>query len=100
MYEASILGIPSIIICQNREQVLEANFLAKKCAVVNLGIYSKVSLNRFKTILANLITNYRKRSLLNRRAKDMVNKNGVNLVTRAILGIYKQRKLGLVAKKR
>lgn len=88
LYEACVLGIPSIVICKNQEQDTESRFFFRNKGIINLGIFHNLNKNRTSKVILELISDYQKRKLLSKKAKQLMSPGGSDRVARIILKEY------------
>ena len=86
MYEACALGVPSVIICQNKGQRQEAAIFAEQHAMLNLGSAADISDNIIINAIEKVCYDIDLRKKLSKNAKKMVPRTGVQRVTTEILG--------------
>ncbi len=85
MYEACVLGVPSIIICQNQEQFEEADFFSKKEAVINLGVFNKLRSEKLKNKVVKLLESQNLRKRLSANAKRLISFQGAERIAKILL---------------
>ncbi len=85
MYEACLLGIPSIVICQNQEQNREAGFFEKKRAVINLGVYNKLDNKKTGNTILFLLNNLNLRKQMSKTGKKLINPDGAERIVKIVL---------------
>ncbi|MCX5713485.1 MAG: hypothetical protein NT033_01460, partial [Candidatus Omnitrophica bacterium] len=84
MYEACALGIPSIIISQNKDQEKEAKFLEKSGAVFNLGPHQYLTEKSFLDLFSLALEDFEVRKKLSIKCKKLIDPFGVNRVVKKI----------------
>lgn len=84
MYEASAIGVPSLIICQNRAQMKEADFFHKQGALINLGLSNTLSKTFFLQQLNDIATNALSRKKLSTIARKSIDPYGIRRITKTI----------------
>lgn len=92
MYEACSLGIPAIIICQNQEQNIEAEFCGKKGAIINFGIFNKLDDEKLKNTIFQLLEDLNLRKKLSTDAQRLINPYGTKRIASLILKELNKRK--------
>ena len=85
MFEAAAVGLPVLVISQNESQVRNAEHLASRHAVVNAGLFSKVSTQNLASTLSRWQASRDARLALSKHARDAVDGKGVQLICARIL---------------
>lgn len=78
MYEACILGTPTITICQNQNK--ESEFFAQNNAVINLRIFNNINKNTIPKAILELISDYKRRKQLSKNAKQLMPLKGTSRI--------------------
>jgi len=84
MYELAYLGIPSIIICQNRHQNEFASTLHKKEAIVNMGLVDCVSGSDILNTVTQLAEDIERRKKMRSISERLVDGKGLSRLTNKI----------------
>jgi spore coat polysaccharide biosynthesis predicted glycosyltransferase SpsG len=78
MYEACVLGVPTLVLCQNEPQHQEAEILAGGGAVINLGMHSQVNDERIVSAIKIMLGDTAQRQRLSVTARRLVPSNGTS----------------------
>lgn len=84
MHEAGVMGIPSIIICHNSEQDIEARAFQKQRMAINLGLHYEVSDETIIGVLNGLIMDRKIRQRLSNNSRKHIDAFGVNRIVKII----------------
>ncbi|MFC1571747.1 glycosyltransferase [Candidatus Margulisiibacteriota bacterium] len=87
MHEAAVLGIPSIVICHNQEQNIEAEAFHNHGIVYNLGLCNSFSAKKLASVLGKLLNSLSKRKQLFNNARKFIDPYG----TQRIVSIIKEK---------
>lgn len=85
LYETCALGIPAVVLCQNREQLQEARLFERRGAILNPGLGVSVSDETLKDCIERIFTNCTLRQELSRNALKMVPRDAANSIVRQLL---------------
>jgi spore coat polysaccharide biosynthesis predicted glycosyltransferase SpsG len=85
LYEACCLGIPSLVIAQNKQQEKEARILDTAGAVVNLGVYTGVSDETLTRALEELLDNPPLRERMFQKGRKLIAPNGASRIASKLL---------------
>lgn len=94
LYELAATGTPSIILCQAENQFINAGELDGK-TLISLGMGGRASVNKIKSTVDSLISNYELRRRFSRNGKRLVDCKGPERVSKIILVELRNRKLEL-----
>ena len=84
MYELFYLGIPSVIISQNRHQYEFAEELEKKGAVKSVGLSKDVEKSTIRKIVKDVCNSYEWRMMMSENAKNIIDGKGIDRITAKI----------------
>ena len=84
MYELCYLGIPSVIISQNRHQYEFAEELEKKGAVKSVGLSKDVEKSTIRKIVKDVCNSYEWRMMMSENAKNIIDGKGIDRITAKI----------------
>jgi len=91
LYEACSLGVPSIVISQNKSQEKESKICHAARAVVNLGVNEAVSDNKIFSILQQVIEDGSLREDMAREGPKIVSPYGAMRIVTKLLSYAKER---------
>ena len=83
-YELSALGVPSIIISNNKQQAFYSEDFSNYGSSIHLGDISVVSEKYIRENCVNLMQNYKLRLNMSEKGKRLVDSNGLNRIWKAI----------------
>lgn len=85
-YELTALGVPSIIISNNKQQAVYSEDFSSYGSSIHLGDISIVSEKNIRESCVNLMRNYKLRLNMSEKGKRLVDGNGLNKIWKAIFG--------------
>jgi len=88
-YELSALGVPSIIISNNKKQALYSDIFSSYGSSIHLGDISAVNEKNIKDSCVNLMQGYKLRLNMSIKGRRLVDSNGLNRIWKAILNYKK-----------
>ncbi len=94
LYELAATGAPAVILCQARNQLINARELHKK-TVLNLGMGDEVSRGVIKDSVKNMLHNYTMRIKFSNAGTRLVDCKGPSRVAKIIMAESKTRKIEL-----
>lgn len=85
LYELATTGTPTITLIQADNQVLVAEAMEEKGAIINLGFGDQISIKKIITKVQNLINDYDRRVSMSQAGQKIVDGKGVIRVKKEIL---------------
>lgn len=85
LYEACSLGIPSVVICQNKSQDVEAAICDAAGAVINLGSNEAVSDDKILFTVQQIIKDVSLRENMGRKGKEIIPSDGTMRIASKLL---------------
>lgn len=89
LYETCSVGLPSIVICQNEQQEIEAKLFGKEHAVICLGISKNISDDEIHEAISLLIKDFALRLNLSKTAKSLIPRDGTSKMVRDVIKLYR-----------
>jgi spore coat polysaccharide biosynthesis predicted glycosyltransferase SpsG len=93
LYELSVFGVPSIIICHHETHNRIANRFSEVGAAINLGVGSDVSEQVIADTLKGLLGDRERRALLSRNARSILDGRGSERVSDIIMKAIEGRQI-------
>ena len=83
-YELASLGVPSIIISNNKQQAFYCDFFSSFKASIHLGYYNDISEKFIRDKCLELMQKYELRVTMSNSGKKLIDGNGINRIWKAI----------------
>ena len=93
LYEACASGVPSVVICQNEEQLSEAEAAHAAGAVISLGMSAKVPDEKILSTVLRLSADVPLRQKMARRGKSLVAPDGAARLAARLLSSLRKREV-------
>ena len=77
MFEALCLGVPTVVIAENKAQSKNARKMEKKGAVVYLGVGNKISVKKIMRKVTSLVDDFDHRDKLSNAGKETIDGKGI-----------------------
>jgi len=85
LYEACCLGVPALVIAQNKQQEKEARIFDTAGAVVNLGVHTGVSDETLTRALEELLENPPLREKMSQKGRKLIAPDGTSRIATKLL---------------
>jgi UDP-2,4-diacetamido-2,4,6-trideoxy-beta-L-altropyranose hydrolase len=85
LYELSVFGVPSIVICHHKKHNAVAKKFAQRNAIINLGIGKNISNQTIANSVKKLLSDHEKRVMLSNNAKKITDGKGSERVSKIII---------------
>lgn len=83
-YELASLGVPSIIISNNKQQAFYSDFFSSFKASIHLGYYNDINEKFIRDKCLELMQKYELRVTMSNSGKKLIDGNGINRIWKAI----------------